>query len=341
MGLGAPRKRAKISHDPNNTNWSKCSTSYGRKMLLSQGWTPGSFLGAIDAPHAHLHSDANASHIRVAVKDDNLGLGAKRGSGVNAGECVGLDVFQSLLGRLNGKSEDVLKKEQQSRDDLKRAIYTERRWGALRFVSGGVLVGDKIERLAEAEKLRVTGNMAQPGALKPSSDPPSQNGAVEDVHLSPPLDPKLSNGDEFSTSMTEKPQGNGTPRVDYDEATVSILKAKKRAEKAQMKLDRRKRKEERRAARAAQAPADVLATTNPVPSHKFDIPIENDDGESRPVSVPNDATVLGGRHAIRNRYIMHKRMAMMDPKALNEVSTPYSQASSLQTANLVSSDFDD
>ena len=298
-------------------------------MLLSQGWTPGSYLGAIDAPHAHLHSDANASHIRVAVKDDNLGLGAKRGSGVNAGECVGLDVFQSLLGRLNGKSDDVLEKEQKSRDDLKRAIYTERRWGALRFVSGGVLVGDKIEKLVEAEKLRVAGNMAQLGALKPINKLSSENTAVEDVRLSPPLNLNPSNEDELSTSVREQPPRKGSPPVNSDEVTASILKARKKVEKARMKLDRRKRKEERRAARAAQAPANISTSTTPAPSQEVAIHSRPDDGESGSGLVPSGATVLGGRHAIRNRYIMHKKMAMMDPKALNEVSIPYPRASSL------------
>ncbi|MCJ1282048.1 telomerase inhibitor [Xylographa opegraphella] len=319
MGLGAPRKRAKISHDPNNTNWSKSSTSYGRKMLLSQGWTPGSFLGAVDAPHAHLHSDANASHIRVAVKDDNLGLGAKRGSGVNAGECVGLDVFQNLLGRLNGKSEDVLEKEQKSRDDLKRAVYTERRWGALRFVSGGVLVGDKIEKLAEAEKLRLVGNMASIGSPKRSSRLSNKDTAEEVVqpNSSPSINP--SERDISSTSARERLQRDGNPPADNDEVTVSIFKTKKKAEKAQMKLDRRKRKEERRAARAAQVSADIPASTASLPSQDFDIHSPPDNGESRSALVSSATTVLGGRHVIRNRYIMHKKMAMMDPKALNEI----------------------
>ena len=48
-----------------------------------------------------------------------------------------------MLGRLNGKSEGKLQKEQDSRDDLKRTTYTERRWGSVRFVRGGLLVGEK------------------------------------------------------------------------------------------------------------------------------------------------------------------------------------------------------
>ena len=135
--------------------------------MASQGWKPGEYLGAKDAPHAEFHTAANASHIRVMIKDDNLGLGAKIGSGVGHGECTGLDAFKNLLGRLNGKDEDEIAKEQKSREDLKRAIYTERRWGSIRFVQGGFLVGDKIQHLIDGEAKRVrelaAGDVASPG----------------------------------------------------------------------------------------------------------------------------------------------------------------------------------
>jgi Pin2-interacting protein X1 len=145
----------KLSHDPNNTRWTSNTQSFGHKIMSSQGWKPGEYLGAKDAAHAEFHTAANASHIRVMIKDDNLGLGAKIGSGVGHGECTGLDAFKNLLGRLNGKDEDELEKEQKSREDLKRAIYTERRWGSIRFVQGGFLVGDKIQNLIDGEVERV------------------------------------------------------------------------------------------------------------------------------------------------------------------------------------------
>ncbi|KAG0650801.1 hypothetical protein D0Z07_2864 [Hyphodiscus hymeniophilus] len=155
MGLAAPKNRMKLSHDPNNTKWTSDTQSFGHKMMAAQGWKPGEYLGAKNAPHAEFHTAANASHIRVMIKDDNLGLGAKVGSGVGHGECTGLDAFKNLLGRLNGKDEDELEKEQKSREDLKRAIYSEQRWGSIRFVQGGFLVGDKIQNLIDEETERV------------------------------------------------------------------------------------------------------------------------------------------------------------------------------------------
>lgn len=145
----------KLSHDPNNTKWTNDTDSFGHKIMTSQGWLPGDYLGAKNAPHAEFHTAANASYIRVSIKDDNLGLGAKIGSGVGHGECTGLDAFTNLLGRLNGKDEEELEREQKSREDLKRAIYTERRWGSVRFVPGGFLIGDKIQHLIDSEAERI------------------------------------------------------------------------------------------------------------------------------------------------------------------------------------------
>jgi Pin2-interacting protein X1 len=147
--------------------------------MASQGWKPGEYLGAKDAPHAEFHTAANASHIRVMIKDDNLGLGAKIGSGVGHGECTGLDAFKNLLGRLNGKDEEEIEKEQKSRQDLKRAIYTERRWGSIRFVQGGFLVGDKIQHLIDGEAGRVqklaAGDAASSEFSSDSSDSSESN----------------------------------------------------------------------------------------------------------------------------------------------------------------------
>jgi Pin2-interacting protein X1 len=172
-------RRLKLSHDPNNTAWTNDSQSFGLKMMTVQGWQPGNLLGAKDAPHAEFHTAANASHIRVMLKDDNLGLGAKIGSGVGHGECTGLDMFKNILGRLNGKDEDELVKEQKSRDDLRRAIYTERKWGSQRFVSGGFLIGDKIQDLIEGEAKRL--RKLEDGSSEESSDVSSSSESKEEA----------------------------------------------------------------------------------------------------------------------------------------------------------------
>lgn len=112
-------------------------------MLRRQGWEPGQLLGAQGASHAVLLSAASSAPIKVVLKDDTMGLGAKVRQ-KQSDECTGLNVFKDLLGRLNGKSEDIIKQEQQVRSELKTSLYVERKFGPMRFVKGGLLVGDHI-----------------------------------------------------------------------------------------------------------------------------------------------------------------------------------------------------
>lgn len=299
-------------------------------MLVSQGWTPGSYLGAVDAPHGHLHSDASSSHIRVALKDDNLGLGAKRGSGQGAGECTGLDVFQGLLGRLNGKNEAVLEKEQKSRDDLKRALYTERKFGALRFVSGGVLVGDRIQKLVEDEKLKVAGKSRSSHDQDPSPASDEETKRSAEGYTETSLNhPKPTEPSHATQAAAPELDASGINTEDQEAATAleqensglekGSDKAKRKAEKAQSRLERRGRKEARRAARAEPHAATRSSCTTS-PSDQQSEPQDQPDAEEiRPSSVVLTTAAVSGRHCVRQRYIRQKKLAVMDPKALNEV----------------------
>ncbi|KFY34713.1 hypothetical protein V494_06534 [Pseudogymnoascus sp. VKM F-4513 (FW-928)] len=232
MGLAEPRKRLKLSKDPNNTTWTKDTTGFGHKIMKSQGWQPGDYLGLKDAPHAEFHTEANASHIRVVLKDDNLGIGAKKGSGLEQGECVGLDVFQNLLGRLNGRDEDEIEREQKSREDLKRAIYTERKWGSIRFVSGGFLIGDKIQDLidGEAERMR---QLAVDSSS--ASDSSSDSDSDSDSETTP--EPVLTKDKKFKKSK------KSTKTTDSEVSEVAVesengkTKSKKKRKLAEIEED--------------------------------------------------------------------------------------------------------
>lgn len=205
----------KLSHDPNNTKWTNDKQSFGHKIMTSQGWQPGDYLGVQNAAHAEFHTAANASHIRVSIKDDNLGIGAKIGSGVGHGECTGLDAFKNLLGRLNGKDEEELEREQRSREDLKRAIYTERRWGSIRFVPGGFLIGDKIQHLIDGEAERIRRLAA--GASDDSRDSSSP-----------------SESEEHAPALMEKPKKSKKRKIEVLEeaepevVAIKIKKSKKK-----------------------------------------------------------------------------------------------------------------
>jgi Pin2-interacting protein X1 len=224
--------------------------------MTSQGWQPGDYLGAKNAAHAEFHTVANASHIRVSIKDDNLGLGAKIGSGVGHGECTGLDAFTNLLGRLNGKDEEELEREQKSREDLKRAIYTERRWGSIRFVPGGFLIGDKIQHLIDGEAERIR-KLAE-GKSDDSSDTSSSSESEEETPV-----------------VVEKPKKSKKRKIEALEAepevvAIKVKKSKKKrkseatpkdaeevtAALEEVKISRKKPKKERKSKREPEESED-------------------------------------------------------------------------------------
>ena len=334
-------RRQKIAHDPNNTVWSRDTTSYGHKQLVSQGWAPGQNLGATHAPHKKLYSEASTSHIRVVLRNDNLGLGAKRGSGQLAGECTGLDSFQNLLGRLNGKSQDVLEKEQQGRNHAKRVMFVEKRWESLNFVSGGLLVGDKIWGKGEAAE---EGNETSKHTSQKGEAPKE---VVMITEPTPKARSKQKSKDKESKEerrarrkakhTVERPLGEAKPIVesqgisagieresqDDDDGDSSLQQERRKeekrlrkAKKAQRKLDKRRRKETEKATEESSVQSILLPTQTVVSSSSKITPTPMEPSRSPVPSTSNS----GGRHAVRQRYIRQKQMAMLDPKALNEVN---------------------
>lgn len=143
FALPPPPRKRKLQQDPNNTKWTRNENTFGQKILRAQGWQPGQYLGAQDAPHSELHTAANASYIRVSLKDDMKGLGFDKA--VKDDEVTGLDVFNDLLSRLNGKSEAAVEEEKRARLVVKTHRFVEQRYGAMRFVRGGLLVGDELK----------------------------------------------------------------------------------------------------------------------------------------------------------------------------------------------------
>lgn len=196
--------KRKLGNDPNNTKWSRNTDSFGQKILRAQGWQPGQYLGAKDAPHAEWHSEANSSHIRVVLKDDNLGLGAKRNNG---DECTGLDAFQHLLGRLNGKSDETLETERKAREDMKLSLYVERKLGTIRFVKGGWLVGDQVKDKPNEDETR------------------SQNSAASEA---PQDSAEVSGVSESGGKKSKKRKAEQDPDKEDDKVRKKEKKPKKR-----------------------------------------------------------------------------------------------------------------
>ena len=344
----------KISHDPNNTVWSRSTTGFGQKILLSQGWSPGGVLGAKDAPHASLYTQSSASYIRVALKDDNLGIGAKRGANASENQCTGLDVFQDVLGRLNGKHQPMIEAEQKSKEDQKKAIHTERRWSSLRFVSGGLLVGDRIQQLVEDNKKQLS--TAKDGLLHPSRDLAASERAnkivkprvqklvgkspeIADVEKAKKIrkrrrfrstNESLEIESEIFFNDTEHNSTNIGTKFGYDTPIENELgqqsasKAQRWAEKAERKLQRKLRRQAKEEARAEQnVESSDMHTTPTSPQHLPSSIVEDPSTLTAGTAGVREAQLrdgaVGGRHAVRQRYIRQKKMAIMDTKALHEV----------------------
>lgn len=267
------------------------------------------------------------------MKDDNLGLGAKSGVNVPA---TGLDAFQCLLGRLNGKKDDDLEKEQKTRDDLRRAVYTENRWGALRFVSGGFLVGDRIKGDSGDEP---AANVVEVISMKPperldallsETEPRTAGGKpVREDNLVK----KQSKKRKHATTeelRSEAPQGSACGdtfilgdgnadevlRREMEEHSDNRIERTRQAEKAQRKLARHVRRKEKRLRLATEAVEEeplqeMLLEAEDAGEHVNSVkPLEIKGLTGKPPS---------GMHNVRSRYVQQKKMALMDPKALNEV----------------------
>ncbi len=288
------------------------------------------------------------------MRDGNLGLGAKLGAKTRDDQCTGLDIFQDVLGRLNGKGQTEIEADQKSRADLRRALYAENRWGSLRFVSGGLLVGDKIQKHAEENsqhsatpKIILMQPLQDPAVLKPedevanpkvrkhieespkslTAEEPkkvrkSKRARSADDTAEPNLDRSLQEGRNTGTILTTN-SGCNTP-VDFRPRQSSPGAAQRLADKAERKLERNLRREARRVSRTGQGggPSDMPITPS-LPQHVSPSVPEHSSREkaeptgNRETLLPNG--LAGGRHAVRQRYIRHKKMAMMDTKALNEV----------------------
>ncbi|KAI8881675.1 G-patch-domain-containing protein [Backusella circina FSU 941] len=93
MGLAGQKEKQRISQDPNNLFWSKDESKFGFRMLQKMGWAPGKGLG--------VNEDGHKDHVKVRLKDNNLGVGATK---KNIDNWLGnTDAFSRLLADLNSQ----------------------------------------------------------------------------------------------------------------------------------------------------------------------------------------------------------------------------------------------
>ncbi|KAL1962288.1 hypothetical protein VTN77DRAFT_9831 [Rasamsonia byssochlamydoides] len=304
MGLAEPRKKRKISHDPNNTSWARSTNGFGHKILTSQGWTPGSFLGARNATHADTFTAASASHIRVTLKDDTLGLGA-RPRGIADLEPTGLDAFQGLLGRLNGKSDEQLEKEQRQRDDARLALYAQKKWQAVRFISGGFLVQEKYEALTPKNNVQ---DVRREPDLEARAQKPKEDTSVASVIAEP---------QGYVDQVISEPGGSKQETVKDISSTTNTKKKKEKSKKEKSKKEKSKKRKQK--SQDSDDASEAESRKDPCRSPDYVHSKERTERSlSQTVSKPREQIPMG-RHVIRSRHIQQKKRALMDDKSLNEI----------------------
>lgn len=352
MGLAGTKNKKKWAKDPNNTAWSRNADTFGQKIMRSQGWAPGEYLGARDASHSEFYSAANASHIRAVMKDDNMGLGARRNQG---DECTGLDALQDLLSRLNGRGDEAVGEERRKREDTRIARYLSRKLGTMRFVSGGLLVGDKVQELADSlkDKDQVAARVPTglDGAASEEDDEDEEESAAGAKKEK--KSKKRKSEDEEEQKKSKKSKKRKTDDTDEDSKSKRKDKKDKKRRKerdeddesspgdadeaaAARKKSKKEKKEKRRKAKGDAADDDHdSADASDSQSRKKEKKKRKADkdggaGETTKSSTPaasgtSTPTTTSGpvpvphRHLARSRFIAQKRAAVMDQAALNQI----------------------
>lgn len=284
------------------------------------------------------------------LKDDNLGLGARRNQG---DECTGLDAFQDLLGRLNGKTEQALEVERRHRSDIKLSLYVERKYGAVRFVKGGLLSGsDRPEE--EAGDRKMSGEREGAPAVPTPSETTveegrertkrekgskkrkagdDENDALADSGAQRKEKRKRRKEKKSKSSAGDDPESTNSSEETDARERLEETKSKKGGKKPRglesgekngeeqsgsERLSKKEKKKKRR--KSPGAPSEV---DGPAPDASGEVvsPASTPTGVSTPAGSGSSTPIsISSRHFARKRFIAQKRMAVMDPHALNQVS---------------------
>ncbi|KAK9365059.1 hypothetical protein V1509DRAFT_600281 [Lipomyces kononenkoae] len=214
VGLAGPRTRQKIAHDPRNTSWSNDTDRFGHRHLSTLGWKPGTGLGLSAATYSI------TTHIKIRLKDDNLGLGATTAKANQDANnwAPGLDSFQELLSRLNSgtntpsnvesssENSDIDKETMWERETTISQSYNRRKWGArIKFVKGerlGATIDKHSLQLDRKEQDEVTVN------------------------------PGLSNSNAIETGMHQKDNKNSNADITSTASEDSNISTRKKAMKS-------------------------------------------------------------------------------------------------------------
>ncbi|KAL8759782.1 MAG: hypothetical protein Q9199_000506 [Rusavskia elegans] len=267
------------------------------------------------------------SHVRVTVKDDNRGLGAKNGFLDEDRPTTGLDGLQDLLGRLNGKDNQLLQAEHQHRVDSRTAGYAGKRWGFDNFVSAGLLIGDRLQQpedtSADGSSLRTNVIQSRASRTQDQKSAEAGNKKRKPAHEATGSENLGLTSLEVQGTKEARPEltGDVTNAGQVERSNImdfSTLETEERIQRSERKAQRRSRRAAKTAAR------ELKASRRGAPQTVTSVIAQGKAGLANVAQAPQ-MTNGYGRHAGRQRSIRHKKMSLMDQKALNELPYDHSE----------------
>lgn len=310
-----PRNK-KIGKDPRNTFWSNDTSRFGHQYLANLGWTPGQNLGDTTSSYytsGHI-TEASSTGIKIQIKDDNLGIGAKKGA--QHDECTGLLGLQGLLGRLNGNEqqvEQVRKEEERRKNEL-----VVSKWG-LRFVRGEVWVADDLTELRERilrDREAAAAAKSMQGKAGAEIVKEGEEKKEEEKHSK-----RKKRKRDLDAARDAKDRGNRSSLATTSGDETELQARKRRKEKRRIKRELKEARREERSERKEKKVQRKKEAKGKAPSDS-DGASDFESG-SASAATTRSATpttrATNGRHAIRAKFIAAKRSAVIDAASLNEV----------------------
>ncbi|ORY80218.1 hypothetical protein BCR35DRAFT_304395 [Leucosporidium creatinivorum] len=101
MGLSGAKQKQRIPEDPRNVRWANDTSAPGFKLLSSMGWTPDApGLGLAASQDLIAAGGSTAYNKKISViplaKDDNLGIGARRGGAIGSIRAMGVPAVSGM-----------------------------------------------------------------------------------------------------------------------------------------------------------------------------------------------------------------------------------------------------
>lgn len=243
---------------------------FGHRHLEKMGWKPGAGLGSSTAKHAI------TSHVKISLKDDTLGLGAKTAiANQDANNWApGLDSFQALLNRLNTDDSEKMETETvtsntttiTSAPEQKTSIWESElkisqsynrvgKWGSrVKFV-----MGEELGATITEDQVVIEDRKSEPMESKIRADEHRQNAASvkkrrKHKHCEDKEDPNRHSSKKHKRGDSEIPH--------------SEKKRKRKMEKKSSKISKSKRTHSPESSCLSDLPASMPEQPHPVSEHK-------------------------------------------------------------------------